>query len=181
MRDIIQEAAEFAKAKHANQKRKYTGEPYANHLQEVADILADAGMRQTVIAAGWLHDTLEDTEATKEELAEKFGPMVAEFVEEVTDVSRPEDGNRAVRKAKDRDHLAKSSYYGAAIKLADLISNTRSIVAGDPDFAVVYLSEKADLLLVLTHGPESLQQLALRTMMEAYRTLTEMERKQRGV
>jgi (p)ppGpp synthase/HD superfamily hydrolase len=168
MRDIIQEAAEFAKAKHASQKRKYTGEPYTNHLQEVANILHDHDMPPTVIAAGWLHDALEDTETTKEELKEKFGPMVAGFVEEVTDVSKPEDGNRAVRKAKDRDHLAQSSPAGAAIKLADLVSNTRNIVQHDPDFAVVYLREKVDLLTVLGHGPESLYKLAVATLLDGY-------------
>ena len=76
------------------------------------------------------------------------------------DVSRPKDGNRAVRKAKDRAHLARASAEGKSIKLADLVSNTRSIVAHDPNFSVVYLREKRALLPFLTEGDAGLFALA---------------------
>ena len=75
---------------------------------------------------------------------------------EVTDVSRPEDGKRAVRKAKDREHLAKSSPRGATIKLSDLIDNAIGIAENDKGFAPVYPRECEDLLPVLKHGDEQL-------------------------
>lgn len=89
-----------------------------------------------------------------------FGAAVAALVIEVTDVSRPSDGNRAARKAKDRDHLAKASPDAQTIKLADLISNTQSIVEHDPAFARVYLAEKEALLDVLTRGNAMLRTYA---------------------
>lgn len=71
------------------------------------------------------------------------------MVDMLTDVSRPEDGNRAARKKLDREHLAKATPEVKTIKLADLIHNTESIVAHDPKFAEVYLEEKRALLSVL--------------------------------
>ncbi len=135
--------------KHRNQVRKYTGEPYVVHCIEVAQILHKVKARANVIIAGLLHDTIEDTDMTAEEIAHYFGDEVARLVLEVTDVSKPEDGNREFRKAIDRDHIAKASRDGQLIKLADLISNTKSIVARDPGFAEIYLAEKRKLLAVM--------------------------------
>jgi hypothetical protein len=74
----------------------------------------------------------------------------------LTDISRPNDGDRKIRKAIDRNHLAGASARAQTIKLADLIDNSRSIVERDPDFAKVYLAEKRELLAVLTEGDETL-------------------------
>lgn len=175
MRDIVKEAADFAIQAHGDQKRKYTGQPYYVHLDEVVNILIDADMPETVEAAGYLHDVLEDTPVTEEDLRAKFGPLVTGFVKEVTDVSKPEDGNRAVRKEKDRQHLANSSPAGAAIKLADLISNAKDIVKHDPSFARVYLKEKLELLRVLDHGPPVLYKRAMITLAECLMELTEFK------
>lgn len=154
-------ASRYAQEKHADQKRKYTGEPYFNHCKHVASILAKAGMDWDVIAAGVMHDTVEDTDATNDEIKELFGERVAKLVEEVTDVSRPEDGNRSIRKEMDRQHLSKASYEGKSIKLADIISNTTSIMTHDPNFSVVYLKEKEKLLEVLKGGNEDLYRQAM--------------------
>jgi hypothetical protein len=81
------------------------------------------------------------------------------LVVEVTDVSRPTDGNPAQRKALDRAHLARASEWGQTIKLADLI-DTADIAAHDPDLAKDYLAEKAALLTVLTKGDKRLRQRA---------------------
>lgn len=78
----------------------------------------------------------------------------------VTDVSRPEDGNRRLRKAMDRDHLALASAEGQTIKLADLIDNTASITRYDPGFAKVYMREAVELLGVLKKGDRTLRQRA---------------------
>ena len=152
MSDLVYRAMQFAKARHGDQKRKYTDEPYWTHPVAVAGILEDLNAKDEVIAAAMLHDVLEDTPTSFEELDREFGHVVADLVMEVTNVSRFEDGNRAERKAKDKAHLAKSSFWGATIKLADLIDNTRTIVKHDPKFAVTYLQEKRELLRVLEHG-----------------------------
>ncbi len=89
---------------------------------------------------------------TVAQVARAFGEGVARLVHEVTDVSRKEHGNRAARKALDRQHLAAASPEGMTIKLADLISNTQSITQHDPNFAKVYMREKAELLPMLERG-----------------------------
>ena len=85
-----------------------------------------------------------------------FGPEVAGLVSWLTDVSKPEDGNRAVRKAIDREHTASAPAEAQTIKLADFISNSRSIVAHDPAFAKTYLEEKRMALAVMTKGDAGL-------------------------
>src|ERR1700716_3129732 len=85
---LVSEAAELAARRHNGMARKGRGnEPYINHLAEVANLLCTAteGADAELVAAGWLHDTIEDTETTPEELAEKFGDRVARLVVEVTD------------------------------------------------------------------------------------------------
>jgi (p)ppGpp synthase/HD superfamily hydrolase len=154
MTDLELRAKEFATRHHAavNHVRKYTGEPYIVHPEAVAAIVRKVPHTPEVLAAAWLHDTVEDTKATPEEILQAFGPEVAELVEMLTEVSRPTDGNRARRKQLDLEHTAKANPAAQTIKLADLIDNTRSILAHDSDFAVVYLREKAALLRVLTKG-----------------------------
>lgn len=164
--NTISAARLYAEAAHdaVGQRRKYTGEPYWVHTQEVARIVSSSvfkvgdysGFTYGVCAAH-LHDVVEDTQVTLADIERNFGRTVAELVEQLTDVSRPEDGNRAQRKAIDLAHTAKASPLAQTIKLADLISNTRSIVDRDPKFAKVYLVEKAALLKVLVLGDADLQ------------------------
>lgn len=153
-------ARSFAEWAHRNQKRKYTGDPYVRHPESVAALVRGVPHTEEMLAAAWLHDTVEDTEATMRDIERLFGPAVAALVEQLTDVSRPLDGNRKVRKAKDREHTRGSSPEAKTVKLADLIDNSRSIVAHDPDFAAVYLEEKRLLLEVLREGDPSLWALA---------------------
>ena len=164
--NITDKARTFSVAAHAavGQRRKYTGEPYSVHPVEVAGIVSTVTGSESIIAAALLHDVLEDTQVTHDLLVAEFGAYIADLVLQVTDVSRPEDGNRAVRKAKDCEHIAQASPAGQTIKLADLISNTTSIVARDPEFARVYLLEKQAMLDVLTAGHRCLQ-LRARTLL----------------
>lgn len=152
MSALTELAYAYAQFKHRDQKRKYTGDPYFFHCAEVANHLECMHMPEHVVAAGYLHDVVEDTDATLDDIERIFGKDVAKLVEEVTDVSKPEDGNRAIRKEIDRNHLAKASAWGKTIKLADLISNTHSIVERDLNFAKVYLAEKERLLEILIGG-----------------------------
>jgi (p)ppGpp synthase/HD superfamily hydrolase len=157
--DVVRKAQVYAMAAHAavGQRRKYTNEPYIVHPAEVAKIVASVpGSTPDMVAAAWLHDVVEDTGCTYNDIHMGFGTDIATLVGWLTDVSKPEDGNRAVRKAIDREHTAAAPAEAQTIKLADLISNTRSIMAHDPKFAVTYLEEKRALLAVMTRGDPGL-------------------------
>ncbi len=82
-RELIKRAYEFAKKAHEGHKR-YSGEPYLNHLAEVARMLAEIGMGAHTVAAGLLHDTIEDTKITPEELQKDFGDEIFFLVQGVT-------------------------------------------------------------------------------------------------
>jgi (p)ppGpp synthase/HD superfamily hydrolase len=161
--DLVHKAQVFAIAAHSavGQKRKYTGEPYFVHPAEVARIVAEVpGSTAEMVAAAWLHDTVEDTGVTYNDIHMNFGPEVAVLVGWLTDVSKPEDGNRAVRKAIDRAHSAEAPAEAQTVKLADLISNSKSIMQHDPAFAKTYLEEKRLMLDVMTKGDPGLHALA---------------------
>jgi (p)ppGpp synthase/HD superfamily hydrolase len=157
--DVVHKAQVYAMAAHASVKqvRKYTGEPYIVHPAEVASIVASVpGSTPDMVAAAWLHDVVEDTGCTYTDIHMAFGIDIATLVGWLTDVSKPADGNRAARKAIDRAHSAEAPAEAQTIKLADLISNSRSIMAHDPEFAKTYLEEKRLLLAVMTKGDPGL-------------------------
>jgi len=126
-------AAQFAAEKHAQQRRKGAAqEPYINHLIEVARLIADSSdqLDPELIMAGLLHDTVEDTGVTKEEIAHKFGPDVASLVAEVTDdKTLPKE----TRKALQVKNAPKKSLRGQTLKLADKISNVRDVGSSPPE------------------------------------------------
>jgi (p)ppGpp synthase/HD superfamily hydrolase len=169
--NLIDKARAFATRAHGTQLRKYCGRPYIEHPEAVAELVACVPHTDEMIAAALLHDTVEDTWVTLDDIEREFGAEVAGLVRSLTDVSRPEDGNRAARKAIDREHLSHSSPQAATIKLADLIDNSVSICAHDPAFAKVYLLEKAALLEVLTHGDTTLLGKACAVLRESLATL----------
>ncbi len=155
---LAEKARIFAVAAHSAvaQLRKYTNEPYIVHPAEVVSILKTAPHTEAMIAAAWLHDVVEDTGVTIETIRAEFGSEVSDLVGWLTDVSRPDHGNRAARKAVDRAHTASAPAEAQTIKCCDLISNTRSIVRHDPEFARTYLAEKRLLLEVMTRADPSL-------------------------
>ena len=160
MSQIVLKARAFATAAHTGQVRKYTKEPYIVHPIEVMQIVMTVKHDEAMLAAALLHDVVEDTDYTIEDILREFGPDVASLVDDLTDVSRPEDGNRAHRKSLDRAHSAKASPRAQTVKLADLISNARDIVKHDQKFAKVFLGEKRQLLEVMTLGDSSLYAIA---------------------
>jgi (p)ppGpp synthase/HD superfamily hydrolase len=130
---LITRAADFAARRHSDQRRKGAArEPYTNHLTEVALLLAEAveGDDGPLIAAGLLHDTLEDTVTEYEELVAVFGADVAGLVSECTDdKSLP----KAERKRLQIETAAGKSERARLIKIADKTSNLRTIVASPPE------------------------------------------------
>lgn len=124
-------AYHFAAQKHVDQRRKgAAAEPYMNHLTEVAELVAQAtnGDLDVVIAA-ILHDTVEDTDTSIDELRAAFGPRIAGLAAEVTDdKSLP----KQVRKDLQVEHAPHASWGAQIIKLADKTSNLRSLLASPP-------------------------------------------------
>lgn len=154
--NIIRKARNLAEAAHSGQIRKYTGEPYINHPIAVAKMVCAAGLGSEAIAAALLHDVVEDTEYTISDIKKEFGYYIGDIVSWLTDVSKPSDGNRKVRKEIDRKHIAMAPAIAKSIKIADLIDNSASIVLRDPKFAKVYMAEKRALLEVLDDGEKTL-------------------------
>ena len=146
---IVDMARAFCIAAHTGveQKRKYTHEDYHHHPEEALQILltyCEPTWAQQ--AAILLHDVIEDTGVMRKHIAQVFGQEVSRLVWGVTDVSRKEDGNRETRKRLDREHILRGCNKILEMKLADLISNTRSIAKHDKKFAKVYLTEKLQIL-----------------------------------
>lgn len=160
MTDLVTKALDFATAAHEGQVRKYTGVPYIVHPIEVMEIVKSVPHDDAMLAAALLHDVVEDTEVVIAEIRTEFGDDVASLVDDLTDVSKPEDGNRKLRKGLDRDHSAAASARAQTVKLADLISNSADILVNDPKFAKVYLAEKDLLLEVLSLGDRDLHSRA---------------------
>jgi guanosine-3',5'-bis(diphosphate) 3'-pyrophosphohydrolase len=129
---LVSEAADLAARRHNGMARKGRGsEPYINHLAEVANLLARVtdGTDAELVAAGWLHDAVEDTPTTSEELTETFGERVAALVVEVTDdmaLPKPE------RRARQIVDAPKKSPGAKLIKIADKVSNIRARILSEP-------------------------------------------------
>jgi len=151
MESLAQTALVFATAAHAavGQMRKYTDDPYIVHPIRVATTVAKFGGTDEMIAAAYLHDVVEDTGVSINDIQDMFGPAVALIVDGLTDVSVPEDGNRAVRKAMDRQHSAEARYEAQFVKCADIIDNAHDIGDNDPSFNLVYRKEMLLLIELL--------------------------------
>ena len=129
---LISEAADLAARRHNGMARKGRGsEPYINHLAEVAATLAvhTNGQDPNLVVAGLLHDTLEDTQTTYEELVSGFGQDVADLVKEATDdKSLP----KAERKRLQVENTPHKSVRAKMLKIADKLSNLKAILNSPP-------------------------------------------------
>ncbi len=162
--NIAYQAMLFAHMVHKDQVRKYTGNPYTDHLAEVVGMTATVAWQlddpvsfEEILAVAWLHDSHEDQGVPIEQIAERFNPTVASGVFWLSDSTV---GTRAERKQCDCARLALAPGWIQTIRCADIISNTASITKHDPKFAEVYLREKRNLLLGLTKADRRLWTLA---------------------
>ncbi len=173
--DLIQKALEFATKAHGEQKRKYTDEPYIVHPVAVMELLKEIGIiNQHILAAALLHDTVEDTPTTIQDIEENFGILVARMVDDLTDVYTHEkfpNIRRKERKMLECYRLLKIGSDAKSIKLADLIDNTKSILEYDKGFAKTYIKEKRDMLDVLEGGSPILMDLAVKSLLNAEKEL----------
>lgn len=149
--------------------RKYTGEPYLVHPFAVAGLVASVTSDEEMLAAAILHDVVEDSHITAKTIHHILGKRVGDLVVDLTDVSTLADGNRALRKKLDRERLFEASWDAKTIKLADMIDNTKSILAHDPKFAKIYMAEKKLLLSVIGDGDKALFDLACATVDNYYK------------
>lgn len=130
---LFARALAFAAHAHCDQRRKGArAEPYVNHVAEVAALVAEAtdGADMVAVVAALLHDTLEDTDTTQDQLAAAFGPDVAAVVAEVSD---DKTLSKAERKRLQIEHAPHVSRSAKLVKLADKISNLRSLKASPPN------------------------------------------------
>src|ERR1035437_5032010 len=150
---LIRKAWEFCVNHHEGQMRA-SGEPYIVHPLEVAEVLAEMKMDATAIAAGLLHDSVEDTPATTEEIEAKFGDQVAHIVEGVTKIDKIQFANREDRQAQNvRKMLLAmvSDVRVVLIKLADRLHNMRTLEHLQPDRQEAIARETLDIYAPLAH------------------------------
>lgn len=165
MKSLAHEAMMFAREKHQGQVRKYTGEPYFNHLAEVVAISMSVVWQASMVhhdklmAIAWLHDVVEDTDVRKNPfiLDVKFGHDVAHGIWFLTDL---EPGNRKQKKEVSRGKLSYAPGWVQTIKCADLISNATSIIKHDQEFAKVFCAEALALLDVMDNADSRLRDMA---------------------
>jgi (p)ppGpp synthase/HD superfamily hydrolase len=167
----LQKIRDFAERSHGDQMRKFSPEPYIEHPVRVMQTCAEHTNDVCILSAALLHDVLEDTEVSSEELlaylqkelGEKHAARTFQIVEELTDVYVKKNypqWNRRKRKQKETIRLEKVSEAAQTIKYADIIDNSLTIVGAEPDFRKKYLQECRALLLVLKKGSPSLHERA---------------------
>lgn len=171
--DKLNQVRDFADRAHGDQTRKYTHERYIVHPERVMNICRAHTSKQSILAAALLHDVLEDTKTTKEEVFDFLtgimgytsAQVTTRLVEELTDEYEKKkypNWNRAKRKYMESERLAKVSAEAQTVKYADILDNTQEIVQQDPHFARKYLQECKIMLEKMTKGHTKLRYQALK-------------------
>lgn len=167
MDTILEKVKIFADQAHGDQRRKYSNERYIFHPLRVMENCRNYTDDTAVLAAALLHDVLEDTKVTPEEMGDFLRDVMPEvmaartldLVVELTDVYTKKNYpglNRRTRKVREADRLAKISSDAQTIKYADIIDNVTNIFVNDPDFAVVFIQEGRYALRKMEKGDEEL-------------------------
>jgi guanosine-3',5'-bis(diphosphate) 3'-pyrophosphohydrolase len=150
---LIRKAWEFCVQHHQGQMRA-SGEPYIIHPLEVAEVLAELKMDSTAIAAGLLHDAVEDTPATSEEIEAGFGDQVAHIVDGVTKIDKIQFANREDRQAENVRKMLLAMVTDVRvvlIKLADRLHNMRTLEHLKPERQEAIARETLDIYAPLAH------------------------------
>ena len=151
--DIIQRAYEFS-LQHHNGQTRASGEPYLVHPLEVALVLAEMKLDSTAIAAGLLHDAVEDTEVTNKEIEEKFGPSISHIVDGVTKIAKINLANREERQAENVRKMVLAmtdDIRVVLIKLADRLHNMRTLEHLQPDRQRKIAEETLEIYAPIAH------------------------------
>lgn len=170
--EIIKYVTAFADRSHGEQVRKYTGERYIVHPVRVMRTVQEVTNDKRILCAALLHDVLEDTAVTADEIREallqvmgyKEVEKVIQLVLELTDVFIKTNYprlNRRSRKEKEADRLSSVTPDAQSIKYADIIDNVTDIVQQDADFAKVYVREAKRMLQRMDKGNAALRDRAM--------------------
>ncbi len=150
---LINAAVEYAQEKHKTQKRK-DGSPYIIHPLAVAQVVAEMGLDQDAILGALLHDCIEDTDASHEDIAKRFGNTTAELVEGVTKLTR---ANFSSSEEQQMENLRKmfmamsKDIRVVLIKIADRLHNMRTMQYQSPEKQVIKCRETMDVYAPLAH------------------------------
>ncbi len=170
--DLVQRAYRFSELSHQGQQRA-SGEPYLSHPLEVAGLLVNFKMDVTTVTAGLLHDVLEDTRATKDDLKREFGLEIADLVDGVTKIGKLAFSSREERQAENFRKMLVAMARDLRvlmIKLADRLHNMRTLDYLPPDKARKIAQETLDIYAPLAHRlgmakvKAELEDLALRVL-----------------
>src|SRR3981081_2752229 len=151
--DLVKRAYEFTQKNHAGQSRA-SGEPYLVHPLEVGNVLADMKMDSVSIAAGLLHDSVEDTSVTTVEIRQEFGEQVAHIVEGVTKISKIDFSSREEAQAENLRKMMLAMVDDirvVLIKLADRLHNMRTLEHLDPERQQKIARETLDIYAPIAH------------------------------
>ncbi|MDB5204620.1 MAG: hypothetical protein JWP09_648 [Candidatus Taylorbacteria bacterium] len=135
--DIIKKAKDFASHIHKDQVRNDSKKtPYIPHLLEVSELVTQSGGNDAEIVAAWLHDAVEDTDVTIEDIQKEFGNEIADIVNGLTDLPEWLSLSLYDRKTKQAERVANESASVKRVKLADQISNVQIVGKGDLDWGM---------------------------------------------
>jgi len=173
--EILQKIIEFADESHDQQIRRYTGDRYIVHPVRVMELCRKYNDNISVLSAAILHDVLEDTPVTRDELElfllqmlpEDNARFTLELVEQLTDEfvkDKYPKWNRRKRKNKEAERLAAASAEAQTIKYADIIDNAPEITEKDPEFAERFLRECRALVKMMKKGNPLLREKAFDTV-----------------
>lgn len=155
IKDLEQKALLFAEKAHGDQRRKYSDELYIEHPKRVAELVRTIPHTPEMICAAYLHDVVEDTSVTIQEIKRQFGNKVGRLVEELTneyEKSKYPGMNRRWRKEKETARQENISIEAKTIRLADIIDNTPSVSINDPGFAQKYIPEMEAMVEAVREG-----------------------------
>jgi guanosine-3',5'-bis(diphosphate) 3'-pyrophosphohydrolase len=182
---IIEKVREFANAAHGDQKRRYSDDPYIVHPMRVMTTCSAYTREITVLCAAILHDVLEDTPVTRDEILsflktimdEEQAETTTRYVVELTDVFIRQNYpglNRRARKAREAERMAAVSPEAQTIKYADILDNT-DVTRDDPDFARTYLREASELLTKMETGNPELRAKTIARVQSCIQSLARVE------
>ena len=172
MEKILNDIRTFATKAHSGQTRKYSPEPYIVHPIRVMQTLQAANMPLPLLAAALLHDVIEDTHISEQQLADflyslmdsKDATETIKLVMELTDVyvkSAYPQYNRRKRKDLELQRITRTSPSAQTVKYADILDNVKEIASSDPDFAPRYLRECLAILRKIDKGDTMLRKAAI--------------------
>ena len=176
--EIVEKVKMFADQAHGDQMRKYANERYIVHPIRVMELVRDYTQELPLLAASLLHDVLEDTAVTPEELkyfldsvmnqeeSDRTFALVNELTDEFIKTKYPKL-NRRTRRTKEAERLQEAGSDAHTIKYADIIDNVNDISHHDTDFALVYIRESKQLLSHITKGNPELYSRAMNVVNEA--------------